>query len=332
LLRFQHTEFIWLFAALLVLAILFAGVIYWKKKITKKMGDERLVKALTGNYSSNKFFLKFFLVLLAFAGGILAVMNLRKPGAADNSTRQGIDVAIALDVSKSMLANDMPPDRLERARQFINKLMDAMPDDRIALILFAGKAYMQMPLTADLGAARLFVSAANPDAIPQQGTVISEALQMSAKVFNSAERRFKTIVLISDGEDHDEAAKRTASALSEQGIMINTVGIGSVEGSTIPDPITGDFKKDASGNTVVSKLNESILQEIARETNGIYLRLQGSDEAVTQLKAQLAQIERKAYGDVSLMNFQNYYPWFAGAMLLLLLAETLIPERKRKKA
>jgi Ca-activated chloride channel family protein len=200
------------------------------------------------------------------------------------------------------------------------------------LVLFAGKAYMQMPLTTDHGAAKLFVSAANSDAVPQQGTVISEALDMSVRSFNPEDKRFRSIVLISDGETHDEGAVRTAKGYAEKGVMINTVGVGSAEGSTIIDPATGETKKDESGNTVISKLNEEVLQSVARETNGLYLHLQGSDEAVSLIKAQLSQIERKAYSDVSLMSFQSFYFWFAAGMFLLLLAENFIPEQRKRIA
>jgi len=204
-----------------------------------------------------------------------------------------------------------------------------MPNDRIALIVFAGKAYLQMPLTVDHGAAALFVSSASTDAVPQQGTVISDALKMSANVFDAADRKFKAIVLISDGEDHDEDALSTARELSSKGVMINTIGIGSPEGAPIADPITGENKRDATGTIIISKLNEEGLQEIATQTNGIYIRLQSSDEAVTALKAQLSQIEKKAFGDVSQINFRTYHTWFAAAMLLFLIIELFIPERRK---
>ena len=291
-----------------------------------------MVKVLTSNFSSPLFTTKFFLLSLGFAIGVVAVMNPRKPGAADNVTRKGIDVVVAMDVSKSMLATDLAPSRLERAKQFINKLMAAMPDDRIGLVLFAGKAYLQMPLTADHGAARLFVSSASPESLPQQGTVISDALNMSVRAFNPKERRFKAIVLISDGEDHDAEAIATAIELAEQGVMINSIGVGSPEGSYILDPATGQNKVDESGATVISKLNEVTLKEIAAKTNGTYIRLQGSDEAVAELKQQLSQIESKAYGDISLLNYKTFYMWFAGAMLLILVIEYFIPERRKKLA
>ncbi len=326
---FQHKEYIWLFAGLIILVFFFLGLLRWKKEVKKRIGDKRLVNRLISNYSPKLFASKFILLSAAFAVGVLAVMNLRQPGAAGNVKRKGIDIVIALDVSKSMLAADLPPNRLERARQLISKLMNEMPDDRVALVLFAGKAYLQMPLTIDHGAAQIFVSSAVPDAVPQQGTVISEALTMSAGVFNKTEKKFKSVILISDGEDHDENAVKTASLLAKQGVMINTIGVGSPDGAEIIDTATGQPKKDEAGNTVISKLNEEELKEIANATNGIYIRLQSSDEAVSALKGQLYQIDRKVFGDISQMNFRTYYIWFAAAMFILLVVELFISERKK---
>ncbi|HMK27846.1 MAG TPA: VWA domain-containing protein, partial [Chitinophagaceae bacterium] len=234
-LQFQYKEFVWLFTGIAVLFLLFIGLIRWKKKVKKRIGDKRLVDLLISNYSPTRFTSKFILLSAAFSVGIIAAMNPRKPGGSDNINRKGIDVAIALDVSKSMLATDLAPDRLERAKQFISKLINEMPDDRVALILFAGKAYLQMPLTIDHNAAQMFVSSAAPGSVPQQGTVISDALKMGANVFNNADKKFKAVILISDGEDHDEDAVTTARSLAQQGVMINTVGIGSPGGAEIID-------------------------------------------------------------------------------------------------
>ena len=250
-LQFQHKEFTWLFSGLAVLLVLFAGIIQWKKKVTRRIGDEKLVRLLISEYSPKLFASKFIFLSVAFSIGIIAAMNPRRPAATDGVNRKGIDLVIALDISKSMLAADLAPNRLERAKQFIGKLMNEMPDDRIALVLFAGKAYLQMPLTIDHGAAQLYVAAAGPDAVPQQGTVISDALRRSADVFNSADEKFKTVILISDGEDHDDDAVKTAKELAGRGVMINTIGIGSPGGTTIIDPATGLNKTDAAGNTVI---------------------------------------------------------------------------------
>ena len=328
--QFQYKEFLWLFSALVIFVCLFLLLLRWKRNTIARIGEKNLVAQLIKNFSSRLFAAKFTLFSLAFALGVLAVANLRKPGAADNISRKGIDVVIALDVSRSMLATDISPNRLERAKQMILRLMNQMPGDRIALVLFAGKAYMQMPLTVDHGAAAIFVSSASPDAIPTQGTVFSEALQMSARAFNTKEGRFKSVVLISDGEDHDEETLKTADDLAQQGVMVCTVGIGSPEGAQIPDSATNDFKRDAIGNIVVSKLNEAILQQIAQKTNGVYVHYESGDQTVDALMKQLSQVEKKTFTDVSLLNYKTYYMWFTMAMFLLLILEFILPERKKR--
>ncbi len=327
--QFQHKELVWLFGGLLLITVMFYFLIKWKRKVIKRIGDLKLVKLLISNYSHRRFTTKYILLSAAFTFGVIAAMNPRKADNSGKENKKGIDLVIALDVSISMLAADLPPNRLERAKQFINKLMAEMPDDRIALVVFAGKAYLQMPLTIDHGAAQLYVSSAGSGMVPQQGTVIGDALDRSAAAFNNADKKFKSVILISDGEDHNDNAVATAKKLSERGVMINTVGIGSPEGTTIIDPATGTEKKDETGNTVISKLNEEDLKKIAKATNGIYIRLENSNEAVTALKAQLSQIDRKAFGDVSMMSFNNYFIWFAAVMFVLLLAEIFIPEKKK---
>jgi Ca-activated chloride channel family protein len=329
--QFEHILFFWLLAAIPFFIFLFFLLLRWKKRTVKRIGDTRLVQELIKDFSPKLFTTKFTLLSVAFIAGVIAMTNLRRPGDADSIMRKGIDVVFALDVSKSMYAVDLQPNRLERAKQMIVKMMDAMPDDRIGLVVFAGRAYIQMPLTTDHGAAKLFVTSASPDAIVNQGTVIADAMQMSANEFNSKERRFKSVVLITDGEDHDMNALQKADEMAEQGVMINTVGVGSVEGSKIVDPATGENKKDAMGNEVISRLNEIELKQIASKTNGTYVHLENTDDTVNTLLKQLSQIDRKAYGDLALMNFTTYYYWFAGLMFLLLIAETFIPERKKKK-
>ncbi|HSU27715.1 MAG TPA: VWA domain-containing protein [Chitinophagaceae bacterium] len=300
--------------------------IQWKKRVRRRLGDPQMVNKLVGPDSSKLFFLKFILLVLALGAGILAAMNPRKPGKNGDSSRKGIDLVIALDVSKSMLAVDIQPNRLEKAREFIYKLMDQMPDDRLALVLFAGKSYLQMPLTIDHGAAKMYVESANPGAVPQQGTVISEALKMSAGVFINKESKFKSVLLISDGEDHDEEAVSTARDLAGQGVMINAIGIGSPEGSVIIDPQTGETKKDASGNDVMSKLNEDELKQIAAATNGLYLRLEDTDKDVKTLQQYLSRIDPQSIIDLSTVNYKNGFIWLAAIMLILLGIEILVPE------
>ena len=330
--RFEHIEFLVGLAALPLLVVLFIWVIRWKKKLQKKMGDPQLVAELVKDYSPLKFAVKFILVFIAFALIVVASANLQRPGVTDNINRKGVDVMVALDVSNSMLAEDIKPSRLEKAKQFVTKLMDKMDNDRIGLVLFAGRAYMQMPLTTDHGAAKMYIQNASPDAVPTQGTVIGEALKISNSGFNSKERKYKSIVLISDGEDHDPEALKMAQSLAQSGVMINTVGIGSPEGSPIIDYKTNETRKDAQGNTIITKLNEAELQQLSQNTNGIYIRLDDTDDAAAKITAQLDTIEQKATGDKSFTDYKSYFQWFLAAALLFLLIETFIPERKMKLA
>lgn len=328
--RFQHIEFLVGLAAIPLLVMLFLLVIRWKKKLQQKMGDPALVAELVKSYSPVKFALKFIIALTAFVLIVVGLANLQKPGATDNVNRKGVDVMVVLDVSNSMLAQDIKPSRLERAKQLVTKLVDKMDNDRVGLVLFAGRAYMQMPLTTDHGAARMYIQNAGPDAVPVQGTVIGEALKMANTGFNSKERKYKAIVLISDGEDHDPEALQMAKSLAQNGVMINTVGIGSPEGSPIIDYATNESRKDAEGNTIITKLNETELQQLAQSTNGVYLRLEDADEAAAKITAQLATIEQTATGDKSFTDYKSYFQWFLGFALFLLLLETIIPERKMK--
>lgn len=330
--RFEHIEFVWLFTAIGFFFLLFIFLLIWKRRVKKRIGDKNLVDHLIRNFSPVKFSLKFFCITIAFAAGVVAVMNPRIAGTDEGINRKGIDVVIALDVSKSMLAQDLQPNRLERAKQMILNLMNEMPNDRIGLVLFAGKAYLQMPLTTDHNAARLFVASAGPGSVPQQGTVISQALKMSAGAFNNKEKRFKSVVLISDGEDHDPEALKTAEELAGQGVMVNTIGLGTPEGTTITEPITGEIKKDETGNAVISKLNEEELKQIATATNGVYHRLQSSNETIGILMKQFSQIEKKAFEDSSLLDYKTFFQWFVAAMFLLLLIEFFIPETRQIKA
>jgi Ca-activated chloride channel homolog len=326
--HFQHTTYLYALAAVPLLALLYLRLVSWKRRAMRRIGDKNLVRALMRGYSPGRFALKYFLIVAAFALAVLALANLRQPGGKDNISRKGLDVMVALDVSKSMLAEDLKPNRLERAKQLVIKLMEQLKNDRIGLVLFAGRAYLQMPLTTDHAAARMYVSASNPGSVPTQGTVIGDALNLCGAAFNSKERKYKAVVLISDGEDHDEQAVLIAQQLAETGAMVNAVGIGSPQGAPIMDKETGSLKVDDQGNTVITKLNEEGLKSIAAATNGLYLRLGETDAAVSSLVKQIGSMEQRSFTDNSFVNYKTWYQWFILAALLLLLAETFIPERK----
>jgi Ca-activated chloride channel family protein len=328
--QFQYPQAFWLLALIPFFILFFLFYRLWRKRAVKRIGDPNLVQQLSPAYSSAKNIIKFSLLALAFALGCLALANPRKPDQNSGEARKGIDIVIALDVSNSMKATDIAPDRMSRAQQFVSRLIDQLQDDRLGLVVFAGNAYAQMPLTFDKDAARMYTSTANPNNITAQGTSISDALKKADLLFGDETERFRSVILITDGETHDEDALKSAQELAGKGVMINTVGIGSPEGATILDS-SGIPKKDASGQVVISKLNEEILQQIAKATNGIYVHLQSSDAAVTQVMAQYSQIDKKALGDTSLYTYHSFYAWMALPMLLLLVAEQFFPDRKKIK-
>lgn len=331
MIRFQHPEYLYGLALLPLVAALYFYVLNWKKKTAARIGDPALVKDLIKNYDPRRFAIKTGLLLLAVTLAILALANPRSRAGVEKVSRNGIDVMIALDVSKSMLAQDIKPSRLDRARQLLGKLIDKMGNDRIGLVVFAGRAYLQMPLTSDHAAAKMYLSASSPDMVPTQGTVLSDALKMCYAGFNSKEKKYKSILLVSDGEDHDEGAEKMAARLADEGIVVNTVGIGSPEGANIIDPVTNEPKKDEQGNPVVTKLNEKELETIARKTNGIYQLYTNTGEVTDKLLAQLDSMDQRPVTEDALVNYRYFFQWLLLLGILALVAELLLSERRRQK-
>ncbi len=328
MLRLQHTEYLLALVAVPVLILLYVLVLRWKKKTIKKIGDAELVNELIKEYSPQKFALKFILITLAFVCCAFALSNLRKPSGSEQISRNGIDIMLALDVSKSMLAEDIKPSRLERAKQVLSKLVDRLSNDRIGIVVFAGRAYMQMPLTADHSAAKMYIGSSNPEMVQTQGTVISDALKMCFSAFSEREKKYKAVVLISDGEDHDEGAVQVAKQMAEEGVVINTIGIGSPQGSPITDPATGQYKKDKDGNIVSTKLNEEELRTLAENGNGIYQLFTNTEEVVTKLDAQFATMDQRTVTEDSLVNYKSFFQWFLFGGLILLIVEILLSEKR----
>ena len=329
MLRFQHTDYFIALAAIPALVALYLFALRWKKKTISKIGDERLVKELIKNYSPRKFALKFVFIVTAFCLGVVALANLRSSKGSEKVNRNGIDIMIALDVSKSMLAQDIKPSRLERAKQVMGKLIDKLTNDRIGIVVFAGRAYLQMPLTGDHGAAKMYLNAATTDVVPTQGTVIGDALKMCAASFSTKEKKYKSVILISDGEDHDEAATNIAGQMANDGVSVNTIGIGSSEGTTLLDPVTNEIKKDNEGNTVISKLNEQELIAIAEKGGGIYQLFTNTDDVINKLEAQLKSMDQRTVTEDSLVNYKSFFQWFLLAALILLVVELFLSENMK---
>jgi Ca-activated chloride channel homolog len=325
--QLQHPQLLLALLGLVLMVALYLLLLQWKKNTYKKIGDAALVQQLTADYSKTKFFIKFLLVAAAFTLMAFALASPRKPNGSSAIHRKGIDVMIALDVSRSMLAQDLKPDRLSRAKQFISRLIDKLPDDRIGIVLFAGKAYLQMPLTTDHAAAKMYLSSASTDVVPTQGTVLGDALKMCYTAFNNNEKKYRSVVLITDGEDHDDNAISIAKAMADEGVMINTIGVGSVSGSTIIDPVTNDVKKDAEGNAVITRLNESVLKQIAAAANGIYQPLASADAAATAISSQLKTLGSRAVKDTTSLVYTYYFQWLLALALACIVIEFFLSEK-----
>ena len=331
MIHFQYIEYLLILLAIPLIYFLYFMVVKWKKNTAKKIGDPLLVKELIKDYSVKKFRVKFVLFVVAFALCVFAVAGLVKPDGRQKIQRKGTDIVIALDVSKSMLATDIKPDRLERAKQIISKIIDNSPNDRIGLVIFAGRAYLQMPLTLDHAAARMYLASAKPGDVPTQGTVLSEALKMSMDAFNPDDKTFKSVLLISDGEDHEPGAIKMAKDLLKNGIVVNTIGIGSPLGAPILDEVTGQYKVNNNGETVITKLNEASLTDIAKAGNGMYQLFTNSDEVAKNLQSKFSNIEADStISDATYGSFIQYFQYFLGAAFLLLLIEFFTSEKRKR--
>jgi Ca-activated chloride channel family protein len=327
--QFQYILLLSLLGMVPIMAFLYWRSAKKKQRQIKLIGDPELVNQLLGNYEPKAFLQKFLLLCTAMALLVLAIANLRLATGSEKVSRNGIDVMIAIDVSKSMLAQDVQPTRLDRAKQVLGRLIDKLNNDRVGIVIFAGKSYLQMPLTADHSAAKMYLSAASTEAVPTQGTVIGDALKMCYASFNNKEKKYKAVVLISDGEDHDENAVETAEQMASDGVVINTIGIGSPTGAPIPDQATGQMKTDAEGNTIVSRLNEAALSEIARKGNGTYQLYTNTESVVAKISEELATMDQRNVTDDSLVNYKSFFQWFLLATLIVLLLEQFISEMKK---
>ena len=328
---FEYNRFLLGLLVLLPLAAIFWSVLRWKASTKKAIGDPELVDALTKEYAPRLFLFKFLVLLLALALGVLALANLRKPLPAANENKAGIDVMIALDVSKSMLSEDVKPSRLEKAKQCINLLLDQLGNDRVGLVVFAGQAYLQMPLTSDLAAAKLFVANASPGAVPMQGTEIGDALRLCDNSLDTKQKKYKAVILISDGEDHDPKSEDAIKQLNEHGVVVYTIGIGTAEGSPIMEPGANDYKRDENGQTVISKLNEKELTDIAEKTGGGYFHLENSAAVAADIVKVLGGMDKKLLSVTSARQYTSFFPFFLALAVLLLIAEIFIPEVKKQK-
>ncbi len=333
--RFENTTLLYGMFFVPLTGLIYLLAIRWKNKALRRFGDEKLLPALSGGVSSLKSFARFFLFRQALALLVIAAANPQYGKTKKEAIASGIDLMIAIDVSNSMQARDMSgdQDRLRLARLAIEKLIGKLHGDRIGLVVFAGEAYTQLPITSDYSAARLFLSGISTGMVTSQGTAIGRAIETCMEAFGTQEGNHKAIIIISDGENHEDDAVGAAKAAAEKGVIVNTVGMGSPAGAPIPLFENGrrvGVKRDREGNTVITRLNETMLKDIARAGNGSYIKASGTNLGLEQLLKELSKIEKNQYDTDTYTDYEDQFRIFLGVAILLLLLESLILERRSR--
>jgi Ca-activated chloride channel family protein len=304
----------------------------WRKKALNRFGEFDLIHKLIPEFSTNRLIFKFVLLMIAFAFLVMGLVDPQTGSKMEKVERKGIDVMIALDVSNSMLAEDIRPNRLERAKQSISKLIDQLDGDRIGIIVFAGKAYNQLPITTDYGAAKMFLTAISTNIVPVQGTAIADAIDMATNSFGESKHN-KAIIVISDGEDHQGGVLEKTEAAAKKGIVLYSMGIGTPEGAPIPI-YTGDvrtgYKKDHEGTTVITRLDDSMLEKIASVGKGMYVRTTNSQEGWQKVLDDLNKIQKSELESKQFSDYEDRFQYFLGFSLLFLIFELFILDRKNQ--
>ncbi len=330
--RFANIEYLYVLLILPVFIILFWLTRRSRRKALESFAQMETLSVLMPNVSNSRPVIKFIIWLFVIASVIIAVARPQFGSKLKTIKREGVELIIALDVSNSMLAEDIQPNRLERAKRAISRLVDNLGDDKIGLIVFAGDAYTQLPITTDYPSAKLFLNSVNTEIVPRQGTAIGAAIELGTSSFSPQFEGNKAIVIITDGENHEDDAIGAATVSTERGIIVHTIGMGLPQGGPIPIYRNGqkDYRKDKEGNVVVTKLNESMLQQIAVAGEGIYVRANNAQVGLNTLfneinKMEEAEMESRVYSE-----YEEQFQWFLALALFLILIDFLILERKNK--
>lgn len=328
--RFANPEYFWLLALLPLLLLLFLYGRRARKRELEAFGDPKLLSALMPEVSDTRARLKFGLLFLATGIAVFIIAGPQFGSKLESVKRQGVEVMIALDVSNSMMARDIAPNRLEKAKQIVGRLTDRLKEDKIGLIVFAGDAFTQLPITSDYVSAKMFFSSINPGIVPQQGTAIGAAIRLGMRSFTPDEMSGKTIIVITDGENHEDNAIEAAQAAVEKGITVHVVGVGSPQGAPIPTGSGATFRKDREGNVVVTKLNEQMCQEIAQAGKGVYVHADNAGSALRALTNQIEQMNKSEIESKVYSEYDEQYDVIAWIVLLLLLLEFAFLEKKNR--
>ena len=328
--RFAHIELLWLLWTIPVFVAAYWAYTRRKRRQLEEFGDKELMAQLMPNASRVRPNVKFGIVMVALAFLIIAVARPQFGQNEHTEKRQGIEAIVALDISNSMMAEDVAPNRLDRAKQMLSKLMDNMVNDKVGLVVFAGDAFVQLPITCDYVSAKMFLNSIKPELIKTQGTAIGQALSTSIRCFGEQSDASRAIILITDGENHEDDAVAVAKRAKEEGIQVLVVGIGKPEGSPIPVAGTNNFMKDREGNVVVSRLNEEMCREIAQAGGGIYVRCDNTNTATKAIQKELDKLATQEIETQVFTDYNEQFQSFALIALLLLVIDYFIFNRKNK--
>ena len=327
----EEKIYFWLLLAIPVLVLLFALVLIWKKRTQKKFADAEFLQRLSPNRSTFKSILKVVVLSLAVACLVVALVNPKIGTKLETVKREGVDVVFAIDVSKSMLAEDIAPNRLEKSKQLVTQIINNLASDRVGIIAYAGSAFPQLPITTDYSAAKMFLQAMNTDMVSSQGTAINEAIELATTYYNDEDQTNRVLFIISDGEDHQGEIEDIVEEAARQGIQIYTIGVGTAKGGPIPQKRNGiiqSYKKDRNGETVITRLNEETLQEIAAEADGEYIEGRVTSEVTERVTEILQNMDKKEFEAKQVADFQSQFQWFLGLGLFFLLLDILVLERR----
>ena len=327
----EEKVYLYLLGIIPLLAVLFLYVQYWKRKKQREFGDVELVKRLTPQRSYFKPTLKFILLIVALIGLILGLVNPKIGTKMETIKREGIDIVFAMDVSKSMLAEDVAPNRLEKSKQLVSQIINQLGSDRIGIVAYAGSAFPVLPITTDYGVSKMFLQSMNTSMVSSQGTSLDEAIRLSSTYFDKGNKTSKLLILISDGEDHSEGATEAASEANKNGMKIITIGVGTEKGGPIPlkqNGVVQSFKRDNNNEVVVTKLNQESLKEIAKATKGGYVNGNSTKEVLAYVKKALDNIQKTEFEATQMADFESQFQWFLGIAFALLFLDIFLLDRR----
>ena len=327
----DESKYLYLLFIVPVLVLLFLYNQYWKRKKQREFGDLELVKKLSPEKSIFKPVLKLVVMLLALVGIILGLVNPKIGTKLETVKREGIDIVFAMDVSKSMLAEDVAPSRLEKSKQIVSQIINQLGSDRIGIVAYAGSAFPVLPITTDYSVAKMFLQSTNTDIVSSQGTSLEDAIRLSGTYFDEKSKTSKLLIMISDGEDHNEGAEEAAEEANKLGVKIITIGVGTEKGGTIPlkrNGIVEGFKRDNNNEVVITKLNRESLEAIAKATKGGYVNGNNTKEVLDYIKNALDNIQKTEFEATEMADFQSQFQWFLGFAFLFLFLDVFLLERK----